>query len=134
MVWMRVSALPSFRKLYGRIEVDFDPGDLVELRLVNNYNTYSFGGKKKVVLSTGSWLGGKNDFLGVTCISTGCFCILIAVAFALLHVRNPRFDYWWKSTFCKMFVTAIAALTLFCCGRPGPDSGLVTWNRKSGVL
>ena len=26
MVWMRTAALPTFRKLWGRIEVDLEPG------------------------------------------------------------------------------------------------------------
>lgn len=90
IVWMRAAALPSFRKLYGRILEDLNADDLLDVRLANNYNTYNFGGKKKLVLSTANWFGGKNDFLGIACISTGSFSILIAVAFALLHVRNPR--------------------------------------------
>ncbi|KAI9198392.1 hypothetical protein LWI28_015054 [Acer negundo] len=49
---MRTAALPSFRKLYGRIEEDLDAGDVVVVHLMNNYNTYSFSGKKKLVLST----------------------------------------------------------------------------------
>ncbi|PPD74905.1 hypothetical protein GOBAR_DD28163 [Gossypium barbadense] len=47
IVWMRTSALPSFRKLYGRIEKDLDVDDVVVVHLMNNYNTYSFGGIKK---------------------------------------------------------------------------------------
>ncbi|XP_078436916.1 putative ALA-interacting subunit 2 isoform X2 [Wolffia australiana] len=90
MVWMRVAALPSFRKLYGRIDADIDRGEIVEVRLVNNYNTYNFGGTKKLVLSTSHWLGAKNDFLGGACVSAGCVSVLMAVAAALLHVRNPR--------------------------------------------
>ncbi|CAN1145745.1 Putative ALA-interacting subunit 2 [Linum perenne] len=54
IVWMRTAALPSFRKLYGRIDEDFEVGDSITLSLMNNYNTYSFGGKKKLVLSTAS--------------------------------------------------------------------------------
>ncbi|XWS16001.1 hypothetical protein CRYUN_Cryun34aG0049300 [Craigia yunnanensis] len=68
IVWMCTSALPSFRKLYGRIEEDLDADDVVVVHLMNNYNTYNFGGKKKLVLSTSSWLEGKNDFLGLMCL------------------------------------------------------------------
>ncbi|KAI4312361.1 hypothetical protein MLD38_037178 [Melastoma candidum] len=90
LVWMRTAALPTFRKLYGRIEEDLHPGDLIEIDLVNNYNTYSFGGKKKLVLSTTSWLGGKNDFLGAAYIFVGCSSIFMALVFLLLHLKNPR--------------------------------------------
>lgn len=88
---MRTAALPSFRKLYGRIEEDLEADELISVYLVNNYNTYSFGGKKKLVLSTKGWLGGKNDFLGIAYIIVGSLSIVIAIFFALLHVKNPRY-------------------------------------------
>lgn len=92
MVWMRASALPSFRKIYGRIEDDLDADEVVFVNIGNNYNTYTFGGKKKLVLSTSNMLlGGKNDFLGLSYITTGFSCIFLAVFFALLHVKNQRY-------------------------------------------
>ncbi|XP_031401360.1 putative ALA-interacting subunit 2 isoform X2 [Punica granatum] len=100
IVWMRTAALPSFRKLYGRIEEDLHPSDLITVNLTNNYNTYSFGGAKKLVLSTSSWLGGKNDFLGVFYIFVGSSCIFISLVFLLLHLKDSRpcgdatFSYW----------------------------------------
>lgn len=87
---MRTAALPSFRKLYGRIEEDLDADDVLVVNLTNNYNTYSFGGKKKIVLSTSSWLGGKNDFLGLAYTFVGSTSIFISVVFLLLHMKNPR--------------------------------------------
>ncbi|XP_039059340.1 putative ALA-interacting subunit 2 isoform X1 [Hibiscus syriacus] len=90
IVWMRISALPSFRKLYGRIEEDLDVGDYVVVQLMNNYNTYSFGGKKKLVLSTSNWLGGKNDFLGLAYVFVGSSSLTVAIVFMLLHLRSPR--------------------------------------------
>ncbi|KAM7524881.1 hypothetical protein LguiA_014783 [Lonicera macranthoides] len=90
IVWMRTAALPSFRKLYGRIEEDLDVDDVVVVHLFNNYNTYSFGGAKKLVLSTSSWLGGRNNFLGLACIFVGSSSVLIAFIFMLLHVKTPR--------------------------------------------
>lgn len=94
MVWMRASALPSSRKIYGRIEDDLDADEVVFVNIGNNYNTYTFGGKKKLVLSTSNMLlGGKNDFLGLSYITTGFSCIFLAVFFALLHVKNQRPDH-----------------------------------------
>lgn len=90
IVWMRTAALPSFRKMYGRIEEDLDEDDVLVVNLLNNYNTYSFGGKKQLVLSTSGWLGGKNDFLGIAYISVGSSSIVLSLVFILLHVRNPR--------------------------------------------
>lgn len=87
---MRTAALPSFRKLYGKIEEDLDADDDVVVNLLNNYNTYSFGGKKKIVLSTSSWLGGRNNFLGMTYILVGASSMFIAFIFLLLHVKSPR--------------------------------------------
>ncbi|KAL5731720.1 putative ALA-interacting subunit 2 [Ranunculus cassubicifolius] len=104
IVWMRPAALPSFRKLYGRIEEDLEAGEVITVNIANNYNTYSFGGKKKLVLSTSSWLGGKNDFLGFAYIIVGCSSIFLSFVFLLLHVKNPR---------------------------PRGDTPYIIWNRKS---
>ncbi|PIA41650.1 hypothetical protein AQUCO_02200230v1 [Aquilegia coerulea] len=90
IVWMRTAALPSFRKLYGRIEEDLEADEVIVVNVVNNYNTYSFGGKKKLVLSTSSWLGGKNDFLGLAYIAVGSSSIFVSFVFLMLHVKNPR--------------------------------------------
>ncbi|KAG0488435.1 hypothetical protein HPP92_007246 [Vanilla planifolia] len=90
IVWMRTAALPTFRKLYGRIEEDLQPNDLITVAIENNYNTYSFSGGKKLVLSTTTWIGGKNDFLGTAYITIGSICLFLATAFIILYVFKPR--------------------------------------------
>ncbi|KAL6542701.1 hypothetical protein OROHE_010221 [Orobanche hederae] len=105
IVWMRTSAFPTFRKLYGRIEEDLIADDIISVEILNNYNTYSFSGSKKLVLSTSSWLGGHNNFLGIAYISIGAFFLFIALVFMLLHIRNPspygdttNLSWNWKHT------------------------------------
>jgi hypothetical protein len=90
IVWMRTAALPTFRKLYGRIEEDLQENDTIKVTLLNNYNTYTFNGKKKVVLSTTSFLGGKNNFLGIAYLTVGGLCFFLAMVFFLVHIIKPR--------------------------------------------
>ncbi|GAB2281186.1 ALA-interacting subunit 3, partial [Dionaea muscipula] len=91
IVWMRTAALPTFRMLYGRIEQDLQANDLIHVTLENNYNTYSFGGKKMLVLSIASRLGGKNDFLGIAYLTVDGMCFFLAMFFALIYLLKPRY-------------------------------------------
>ncbi|OMO77894.1 hypothetical protein COLO4_24974 [Corchorus olitorius] len=93
IVWMRTAALPTFRKLYGKIERDLQPNEVIHVTLQNNYNTYSFNGKKKLVLSTTSWLGGKNDFLGIAYLTVGGLCFFLALSFTVVYLVKPSSEH-----------------------------------------
>ena len=90
IVWMRTSALPTFRKLYGKIDEDLEAGTTITVDVDNRYNTYKFSGKKKLVLSTASWLGGKNDFLGIAYLTVGSICFIFGLVFLGLLCKYPR--------------------------------------------
>jgi len=89
IVWMRTAGLPNFKKLYRIIDNDLEAGSY-QVTIVNNYPVQQFGGRKFVVLSTTTWIGGKNPFLGYAYIIVGAICILLGVCFALKHWISPR--------------------------------------------
>jgi hypothetical protein len=104
VTWMRTPALSDFRKLWGRIDdVALAEGDVVTIGIQNNWNSYGHDGAKRIVLSTSSWLGGANNFLGVAYLSVGCICMALAIAFAALvaakgrRLADPRYYSWNKA-------------------------------------
>lgn len=81
IVWMRVAALPTFRKLYARLHHDFKKGDIVSLTVANNFPA----NEKYFALTTISSLGVKNPFIEAMYYTVGTFCAIIGTLFFLKH-------------------------------------------------
>nr|GEX89905.1 mitochondrial proton/calcium exchanger protein-like [Tanacetum cinerariifolium] len=45
---------------------------------------------KKLVLSTSSWLVGKNNFIGIAYLAVGGLCFFLAIAFTIIYLVKPR--------------------------------------------
>ncbi|XP_034489503.1 cell cycle control protein 50A isoform X2 [Drosophila innubila] len=96
IVWMRTAALPSFRKLYRRLDQtksQFAKGlkaGNYTLNINYNYPVVSFDGTKRMILSTTSVLGGKNPFLGIAYIVVGAICVTLGLALLFIHMRCSR--------------------------------------------
>lgn len=90
IVWMRPAALPNFRKLYGHIDTDIPAGTVLSFNVEANYPVTGFAGKKAIVVSTVSFLGGKNPFLGIAYIVVGFLCIAMAAVFATKQYFGGR--------------------------------------------
>jgi len=90
IVWMRVAALPSFRKLYGIINKDIAAGTTIVFNVAAAYPVTGFSGRKTLVLSTTSFLGGKNAFLGIAYIVVGFVCLLLAGLFGVRQLIGGR--------------------------------------------
>lgn len=90
IVWMRTAALPTFRKLYGIIERKDTmsatlPSGNYSLEVMYHYTVHSFDGRKRMILSTISWMGGKNPFLGIAYITVGSICFFLGVVLLIIH-------------------------------------------------
>jgi hypothetical protein len=91
IVWMRTAGLPTFKKLYARIEdTKLTKGQTVFVNISNNFPVDEFDGEKHIVFSTTSWLGGKNNFLGIAYIAMGALCWFLALIFLIKHRVSPR--------------------------------------------
>jgi len=80
LVWMRTATLPTFTKLYRKIEDTTIPAaSTLELTISNSFPSQKWDGTKSIVLSTTSWIGGRNHFLGIAYITVGMTCFMLAV-------------------------------------------------------
>lgn len=89
IVWMRTAGLPDFRKLYRIIDTDLPAGQYTIL-VNSRFPVASFSGKKHIVLSTTTWIGGRNPFLGYAYIVVGAICFVLGIVFGIKHKVAPR--------------------------------------------
>ncbi|KAF8606474.1 transcription regulator [Ceratobasidium sp. AG-I] len=87
--WMRTSGLPTFTKLYGRGDSVMVKGTY-QMSVDLNFPVSQYGGTKAIVISTVSWIGGKNPFLGWAYIAVGALFVLLGIAGTARHLLRPR--------------------------------------------
>ncbi|KAI0273861.1 ligand-effect modulator 3 family [Gloeopeniophorella convolvens] len=88
--WMRTAGLPTFTKLYGRNDHDELLQGRYEITIDLNYPVRTYSGTKSIVISTVSWMGGKNPFLGWAYVATAALFVALSIAGTVRHVMKPR--------------------------------------------
>ncbi|EGR31497.1 ligand-effect modulator 3 LEM3 family protein, putative [Ichthyophthirius multifiliis] len=89
IVWMQISGLPKFKKIWGRIENDLDEGNY-ELKVQNKYNIKQYKGHKSLLFTNSSILGGKNEFLAYGYVVIGTILNFISLIFYIKGKRNGQ--------------------------------------------
>ncbi|TKR70513.1 hypothetical protein L596_022535 [Steinernema carpocapsae] len=94
IVWMRTAALPNFRKLYRILDRSKSPTfarglppGRYDLVIFDNYPVSRFHAKKHFIISSTSWVGGKNSFLGIIYMVVGSLCIVVGCIFLVIHLN-----------------------------------------------
>lgn len=90
IVWMRTAGLPSFRKLYGKIEGNFVKDEVMTFQINCNFEVDSFDASKGLTLSTLGKMGGKNPFIGVAYVVVGSISFFLAFLFGSKYFLDPR--------------------------------------------
>ncbi|GBG46602.1 hypothetical protein CBR_g80039 [Chara braunii] len=92
IIWMQSPAWHTVRKLWGRIQLNetVQRSATLTVQIQNMYNSYAYDGEKSLILTTTTWLGGNNDFIGVSFFMVGCVAFILAVIFSLLLILFPR--------------------------------------------
>lgn len=106
--WMRTAGLPTFTKLYfrndhdvlakGRYSIQVSMSTLVLAwhcvispnHIFIDFPVTKYGGTKSIVISTVSWIGGKNAFMGWAYVATAALFVLLGIAGTVRHMLSPR--------------------------------------------
>ena len=81
--------LANLPQLYAVIDDGLDVGTFT-IKVHSQFEVASFNGNKKLIISTVSWLGGRNYFLGVAYLVVGSISLMLALFFFVKHKMNPR--------------------------------------------
>ncbi|TFK99026.1 transcription regulator [Pterulicium gracile] len=88
--WMRTAGLPTFTKLWGRNDGEDLPRGRYSITIDMNFPVLPYKGTKSIVISTVSWIGGKNPFLGWAYVGASALFMLLAILGTIRHVVKPR--------------------------------------------
>ena len=91
--WMRVGAFSTVYKLFGVVKNDLESGKEYTFDVGYNYPVNGLDVTKSIVVSTMSWVGGKNSFLGIAYIVVGSLSLVSGLFLFYTYKRmQNKFD------------------------------------------
>ena len=87
---MEYSFFSTFFGTQARINKNLKKGEQYTIAVNPGFNVTSFKGKKRLVLSTTSWMGGKNSFLGIAYVVVGSISLVLGLGFLIMDKLKPR--------------------------------------------
>ena len=87
--WIRLSGLPTFRKLYGKCTHKIPPGTYT-ISIQDRYDVVKFQGTKSVIISEATFLGGKSSFMGIAYVVVGGLLLVLGLLFLVKQCMSPR--------------------------------------------
>jgi len=92
VVWMRSSTLPTFTKLYRKVnDRKLLKGEILSVRIGNTFPSWKWQGKKAIVVSTANFLGGSSS-LGTVYLVVGIISAVMTLFFYLKTQQMIRSD------------------------------------------
>ena len=85
---MNVETFNSFRKLWGKIYVNLEPG-IYYLIIKDNYDVLRYDARKFFILCDGN-IFGQNNFFGYFLIAVSGYCFLVILILWVLSLSNKE--------------------------------------------
>lgn len=86
--WFAMETLPSFQKLYGRIDGTLKQNVKYKIKIKSNFNSTSIDTNKLVIFAEIGNFGSRNDVLAWVLIGSSVFLCLVVTVFVVLYVSR----------------------------------------------
>ncbi|EMR09767.1 hypothetical protein PNEG_01951 [Pneumocystis murina B123] len=89
-VWMKTAGLPTFEKLSLRNDTGIMKAGAYEIEVVMHFPVTKYNGSKTIIISTRSFIGGRNLFFSIAYIISGALSFIIGSFFTCCYLIKPR--------------------------------------------